>query len=377
MPPPRPYTLVAELSYRCPLHCPYCSNPVDIGGDRWRAELETEHWTRVFREARALGVVQLALTGGEPMVRRDLDELVSAAREAGLYSTLVTAGTTLTRERAARLREMGLDHVQVSIQSPDPAENDRIAGVRSFEKKLVAARAARELGFPLTINCVLHRQNLDRIEEILALAEQLDAQRLELANTQYYGWAVANQGALMPTRGQLERGEEAVRRFRERVGPRITVLWVLPDLHEDLPKPCMGGWGRTTILVAPNGEALPCQAAATVPGLTFPNVQERSLGWIWNESDAFARFRGTDWMQEPCRSCPLGRQEEDWGGCRCQALRLTGDAAATDPVCRFSPHHTTVVAARDPAQTDEFTYRTTRSPRGGDGGHVGSRLRVS
>jgi PqqA peptide cyclase len=377
MPPPRPYTLVAELSYRCPLHCPYCSNPVDIGGDRWRAELETEHWTRVFREARALGVVQLALTGGEPMVRRDLDELVSAARDAGLYSTLVTAGTTLTRERAARLREMGLDHVQVSIQSPDPAENDRIAGVRSFEKKLVAARAARELGFPLTINCVLHRQNLDRIEEILALAEQLDAQRLELANTQYYGWAVANQGALMPTRGQLERGEEAVRRFRERVGPRITVLWVLPDLHEDLPKPCMGGWGRTTILVAPNGEALPCQAAATIPGLTFPNVRERSLGWIWNESDAFARFRGTDWMQEPCRSCPLGRQEEDWGGCRCQALRLTGDAAATDPVCRFSPHHSTVVAARDLPQTDEFTYRTTRSPRGGDGGHVGSRLRVS
>jgi len=362
MPPPRPYTLVAELSYRCPLHCPYCSNPVDIGGDRWRLELETEHWTRVFREARALGVVQLALTGGEPMVRRDLDELVSAAREAGLYSTLVTAGTTLTLERAARLREMGLDHVQVSIQSPDPAENDRIAGVRSFEKKLAAARAARELGFPLTINCVLHRQNLNRIEEILLLAEQLDAQRLELANTQYYGWAVANQGALMPTRGQLERGEEAVRRFRERVGPRITVLWVLPDLHEDLPKPCMGGWGRTTILVAPNGEALPCQAAANIPGLTFPNVRERSLGWIWNESDAFARFRGTDWMQEPCRSCPLGRQEEDWGGCRCQALRLTGDAAATDPVCRFSPHHATVVAARDLAQTEEFTYRTTRSP---------------
>jgi len=368
MPPPRPYTLVAELSYRCPLHCPYCSNPVDIGGDRWRAELETEHWTRAFREARALGVVQLALTGGEPMVRRDLDELVSAAREAGLYSTLVTAGTTFTRARAASLKTAGLDHVQVSIQSPDPAENDRIAGVRSFEKKLAAARAARELGFPLTINCVLHRQNLDRIEEILVLAERLDAQRLELANTQYYGWAVANQGALMPTRGQLERGEEAVRRFRERVGPRITVLWVLPDLHEDLPKPCMGGWGRTTMLVAPNGEALPCQAAATIPGLTFPNVRERSLGWIWNESDAFTRFRGTDWMQEPCRSCPLGRQEEDWGGCRCQALRLAGDAAATDPVCRFSPHHTTVVAARDLPQTDEFTYRTTRSPRGGDGG---------
>jgi PqqA peptide cyclase len=360
MSPPKPYTLVAELSYRCPLHCPYCSNPVDIRGDRWRSELETEHWIRAFHEARALGVVQLALTGGEPMVRRDLDELVAAGRAAGLYSTLVTAGTTLTPKRAAQLKEAGLDHVQVSIQSPDQEECDRIAGVRSFEKKIVAARAARELGLPLTINCVLHRQNLDRIEEILQLAEDLDAQRLELANTQYYGWAVLNQDALMPTREQLERGEEAVQRFRERVGPRITVLWVLPDYYEDLPKPCMGGWGQTMIVVAPNGEALPCQAAATIPGLEFANVRERSLEWIWNESDAFGRFRGTDWMQEPCRSCPLGRQEEDWGGCRCQALRLTGDAAATDPVCRFSPHHETVVVAREAAQSDEFTYRTTR-----------------
>src|SRR5829696_3763861 len=370
MPPPRPYTLVAELSYRCPLHCPYCSNPVDIGAARWRAELETEHWTRVFAEARALGVLQLALTGGEPMLRRDLDELVAAGREAGLYSTLVTAGTTLTRERALELKEAGLDHVQVSIQSPDPAENDRIAGVQSFEKKVAAARAARELGFPLTINCVLHRQNLDRVEEILALAEQLDAQRLELANTQYYGWAVANQGALMPTRAQLERGEAAVQRFRERVGPRITVLWVLPDYYEDLPKPCMGGWGSSAIVVAPNGEALPCQAATTIPGLEFANVREHSLEWIWDESDAFTRFRGTDWMQEPCRSCPLGRQDVDFGGCRCQALRLAGDAAATDPVCRYSPHHDTVAAARDAAQTDEFTYRTTRSRGGGDGGRV-------
>jgi PqqA peptide cyclase len=360
MPPPRPYTLVAELSYRCPLHCPYCSNPVDIGGDRYRAELETEHWTRVFREARALGVLQLALTGGEPMLRRDLDELVAAGRAAGLYSTLVTAGTRLTRERATQLKEAGLDHVQVSIQSPDPAENDRIAGIRSFEKKLAAARAARELGLPLTINCVLHRQNLDRVEQLLLLAEELGAQRVELANTQYYGWAVVNQDALLPTRVQLERGEEAVRRFRERVGPRITVLWVLPDYYEDLPKPCMSGWARSTIVVAPNGDALPCQAAATIPGLEFASVRERALDWIWHESDAFTRFRGTDWMQEPCRSCPLGRQEQDWGGCRCQALRLTGDAAATDPVCRFSPHHGKVVAARESGQSDEFTYRTMR-----------------
>jgi len=360
---PRPSTLIAELSYQCPLHCPYCSNPLDIGGEHYRSELETEHWIRAFSEARRLGVLQLALTGGEPMVRRDLDELVAAGRDAGLYSTLVTAGTLLTPARAARLKEAGLDHVQVSIQSPDPEENDLIAGVRSFEKKLAAARTARELGFPLTINCVLHRRNLDRIEDLLRLAEELDAQRLELANTQYYGWAALNQQALLPTRAQLERGEEAVRRFRERVGPRITVLWVLPDYFEDLPKPCVGGWGRTTILIAPNGEALPCHAASTIPGLEFPDVREHSLDWIWHEADAFRRFRGTDWMQEPCRSCPLGRQEEDFGGCRCQALRLTGDAAATDPVCRFSPHHDRVVAAREPERNGEFVYRTTRPAR--------------
>src|SRR5919199_675832 len=269
MPAPRPYTLVGELTYQCPLHCPYCSNPVDIGGEFGRGQPETADWMRVFR-------------------------------------------------------------------------------------------AARELGFPLTINCVLHRQNLDRIEQILALAEELDAQRLELANTQYYGWAALNQQALMPTPAQLERGEAAVQRFRARVGPRITVLWVLPDYFEDLPKPCTGGWARTTILVSPNGEALPCHAASTIPGLDFPNLRDRSLEWIWHEADAFARFRGTDWMQEPCRSCPLGRQEEDWGGCRCQALRLTGDVAATDPVCRFSPHHDVVVAARDARGPDELVYRTMR-----------------
>src|SRR5215216_2862811 len=363
MPPPRPYTLVAELSYRCPLRCPYCSNPVDIGADRYRAELEGEHWMRVFHEARALGVLQLALTGGEPMLRGDLDELVAAGRAAGLYSTLVTGATLFTRERAERLKEAGLDHVQVSIQSPDPEENDRIAGNRSFEKKIAAARVAKELDFPLTINCVLHRQNLDRIEEMLDLALDLEAQRLELANTQYYGWAVANQDALLPSWEQLRRAEEAVQRFRERVGPKVDVLWVLPDFYEDLPKPCMGGWGRTAIVVAPNGDVLPCQAASTIPGLEFANVREHPLEWIWHESDAFTRFRGTDWMQEPCRTCPLGRQEVDWGGCRCQALRLVGDAAATDPVCRFSAHHDRVVAAREPAQTAEFVYRTMKRPR--------------
>ena len=360
--PTRPSTLIAELSYQCPLHCPYCSNPVDIGGEKYRHELETEHWLRAFGEARRLGVLQLALTGGEPMLRRDLDELCAGARDAGLYSSLITAGTLLTRERAEALKEAGLDHVQISIQSPDPDDNDRIAGNRSFAKKIAAAHAAKELGFPLTINTVLHRANLDRIDQLLELALELGAQRLELANTQYYGWAVPNQGALMPTREQLQRGEEAVQRFRARVGPKVDVLWVLPDYFEDLPKPCMGGWGRTAMVMAPNGDVLPCQAAATIPGLEFANVRDHSLEWIWNESDAFMRFRGTDWMQEPCRSCPLGRQEEDFGGCRCQALRLTGDASATDPVCQFSPHHDRIVAARTPADTDEFVYRTMKRP---------------
>ncbi len=361
-PEPRPFTLIAELSYRCPLHCPYCSNPLEIGAEKYRRELETEHWLRTFRQARELGVLQLALTGGEPMLRRDLVELCAGARESGLYSSLITAGTLFTRERADGLKSAGLDHVQISIQSPDAEENDRIAGNRSFDKKIAAARLARELDFPLTINCVLHRQNLDRIEDLLELALDLGAQRLELANTQYYGWAVANQSALLPSWEQLRRGEEAVKRFRERVGPKVDVLWVLPDFYEDLPKPCMGGWGRNAMVVAPHGEVLPCQAASTIPGLEFANIREYSLEWIWSESDAFARFRGTDWMQEPCRSCPLGRQETDWGGCRCQALRLTGDAAATDPVCRFSPHHGRVVSARESAQTEEFVYRTMKRP---------------
>ncbi len=362
MPPPRPSTLIAELSYQCPLHCPYCSNPLHIGGDAYRDELETGDWIRAFQEARALGVLQLALTGGEPMLRADLVELCAGARDAGLYSSLITAGTLFTRERAQALKAAGLDHVQISIQSPDPADNDRIAGNRSFEKKIAAAGFAKELDFPLTINCVLHRQNLDRVQQVLDLALELGAQRLELANTQYYGWAVPNQDALMPTREQLDRAEEAVVRFRERVGPKVDVLWVLPDYFEDLPKPCMGGWGTTAMVVAPNGDVMPCQAASTIPGLELPNLREHPLEWIWTESGAFGRFRGTDWMQEPCRSCPLGRQEVDFGGCRCQALRLAGDAAATDPVCRFSPHHGRVVAARDPAPTDELVYRTMKRP---------------
>jgi pyrroloquinoline quinone biosynthesis protein E len=366
MPTPNPLLLIAELSYRCPLHCPYCSNPLEIGSARYRDELTTDRWAQVFREAAELGVLQLALTGGEPMLRRDLEQLTAVARDAGLYSTLVTSAIPFPRARAQALREAGLDHVQISIQDAEPQSSDRLAGRASFERKLTAARLVVELGFPLTVNVVVHRQNLDRIEEIISLAERLGARRLELANAQYHGWAVLSRRALMPAREQIEAGERAVARARDRLGSRMEILWVLPDYYEEYPKPCMGGWGNQAIVVTPNGEALPCQAAATVPGLAFDNVRERSLGEIWFESDAFNRFRGTAWMTEPCRSCPLGRQEVDFGGCRCQALQLTGSAQATDPVCHLSPHHEVVLAAREAAATegDELVYRTTRVAAG-------------
>jgi pyrroloquinoline quinone biosynthesis protein E len=370
MPASNPLLLIAELTYRCPLHCPYCSNPVDIGAGRHREELSGEEWARVFREATELGVLQLALTGGEPMARRDIVELVAASTENGLYSTLVTSGLPFPRKRAEALRAAGLDHVQISFQDSDPTTGDAIAGTASFARKLEAAALAKELGFPLTINVVLHRRNLDRIEAIIALAEEFGARRLELANTQYHGWALINRSALMPSREQLEHGERAVARARERLGPKMEILWVLPDYYEDLPKPCMGGWARDAVLVQPNGSVLPCQAAATIPGLPIENVRERPLREIWFESEMFNRFRGTEWMAEPCRSCVLGRQELDFGGCRCQALALTGDAAATDPVCHLSPHHQIVVEAREaanqpvPAPADVDTplvYRTTRA----------------
>jgi pyrroloquinoline quinone biosynthesis protein E len=367
---PNPLLLIAELSYKCPLHCPYCSNPLAIGADKYNDELSTEDWCRVFGEAAELGVLQLALTGGEPLVRKDAEVLTRAASTAGLYTNLITAGTPFTRKRAEALREAGLDMVQVSIQDSDPINSDRIAGTKSFSKKIEAAHLARELGFPLTINVVLHRQNLDRIEEIIQLAEDLDARRVELANSQYGGWALLNREALMPTREQLEHGERVVTAARERIGPKMEILWVLPDYYEELPKPCMGGWGRDAMVIAPNGDVLPCQAATTIPDLEFENVRDRPLAEIWFESDAFNRFRGTDWMPEPCQSCPLGRQEVDFGGCRCQALALLGDANLTDPVCHLSPHHALIVAAREAANTPERTverdgelvYRTMDLP---------------
>jgi pyrroloquinoline quinone biosynthesis protein E len=350
-----PTTLLAELTHRCPLHCPYCSNPVDLL--RAEAELTTDEWKRVFREARGLGVLQLGLSGGEPLLRKDLEELAAHARSVDLYSTLVTSGLGLTRPRAERLKEAGLEHIQISIQDSDPAVAEEIAGVRSVRHKQAAAALVRELGFAFTINVVLHRANLDRIGEIIELAASLGADRLELANTQYYGWGLRNRAALQPTREQVERSRETAERAMQRFRGRMQITYVLPDYYEPFPKACYGGWGKTYLVIAPNGAVLPCHGATQITSLTFDNVREHSLEWIWEQSEAFRIFRGDAWMKEPCRSCP--RKAVDFGGCRCQAFALTGDAANTDPVCTLTPMRRLIDdALLEPAHaTPEYQYR--------------------
>lgn len=356
----RPYTLVAELTYRCPLRCVYCSNPLDYG--QHREELDTETWLRVLREAEDLGVVQLNLTGGEPLVRDDLEALIAEARRLDLYTNLITSGIPLRRERLARFRELGLDNVQISIQDTEALASDRIAGRRSFERKLTVATWVKELGFPLTLNTVLHRENLDHVADIVALAEQLGADRLELANTQYLGWALPNRAALLPTQEQLARAREVAAEARRRLRGRMEVLFVTPDYYTDLPKACMDGWGRRFIVLSPYGLALPCHAAHTLPGLRFESVRERSLGDIWRDSAGFSAFRGESWMPEPCRSCE--RRGIDFGGCRCQAFHLTGNAAATDPTCRLSPDHHLIETARREAADARPASLLYRSLRG-------------
>ncbi|MEO0966982.1 MAG: pyrroloquinoline quinone biosynthesis protein PqqE [Cyanobacteria bacterium J06639_18] len=355
----RPFSLVAELTYRCPLACPYCSNPIDWSSGKYRQELDTNRWLQVIEQARSLGVLQLGLSGGEPLLRQDLEILVEKAATLGLYTTLVTAATLLTRSRATKLRKLGLDHIQISIQDSRASESDRIAGITSFEQKITAARLVKELGFPLTLNFVLHRQNLDRIEEILELAETLEADRVELANTQYYGWAFKNREALLPSREQLQRAQKAVTAVRKRNKIPMGIIYVIPDYYAEYPKPCMGGWGKRTIVVTPNGDGLPCQAASIIPSLEFANIREHSLEWIWYESPAFNRFRGDDWIPEPCQSCELTnekgvlRRELDRGGCRCQAFAIAQDENATDPVCHLSPHHDRIVAIRNQTELEQ------------------------
>ena len=338
--PEKPFGLLAELTYSCPLACAYCSNPTNL--TEYGDELSTAEWQRIIVEARDLGVLQLHLSGGEPLLRRDIVDLVHSATEVGLYTNLVTSAIGLSRRRAEELREAGLDHVQVSIQADEPALSDRIAGTPSFDRKIAAARMVKELGWPLTLNVVLHRQNIDRIPAVLAWAEELGADRIELANTQYYGWAWKNRSALLPSREQLQRAEGVVREAKQRLAGQMEIVYVIPDYYSKYPKPCMGGWASRQLTVAPNGDALPCPAAQSLP-LPRANVREHPLEWIWESSPMFQAFRGTDWMPDPCRSCD--RKEIDFGGCRCQAFQLTGDPTRTDPVCHLSPDHELVAEA--------------------------------
>jgi PqqA peptide cyclase len=353
---PNPLALIAEITHRCPLHCVYCSNPLELTS---RAEeLSTADWLRVFREAAALGVLHLHLTGGEPMARPDLAELIAGARSLRLYTNLITSGIGLSRERLAQLVEAGLDHIQLSFQDSNEGQANWIAGTRAHAHKLELATWIRELQtrehqtrqlharghrIAFTTNLVVHRQNIGHLEEMIAALEALHPDRMEIAHAQYYGWALQNRSALLPTRAQLDRAITVVAAAEERMRGKIRIDMVIPDYHARFPKACMGGWGRQLLLIDPAGRALPCHAAGVIPGLRFDNVREHSLDWIWKNSEAFQKFRGEDWMPEPCRSCD--RRKEDFGGCRCQAFLLTGDAAATDPVCELAPLHQLIVDA--------------------------------
>ena len=352
-PPANPLWLLAELTYRCPLHCVYCSNPVEYA--RYQSELSTDGWIKVLREARELGCVQLGFSGGEPLVRDDLELLVREAHAIGYYTNLITSGVGLSETRIAELRRAGLDHIQLSFQDSTRELNDFLSHTRTFELKARLARLIKEQGYPMVLNVVLHRQNLDHVEQILTMAEQIGAEYVELANTQYYGWALLNREHLLPSREQLTHAEEVTRRFRERVGTKIKVYFVVPDYFEGRPKPCMNGWGSVFMVVTPDGVALPCHEARVIRELEFPRVEEHPLRWIWYESPAFNRFRGFQWMGEPCRSCP--ERFKDYGGCRCQAYLLTGNGANTDPVCELSPMHDRVAEIVERADAHAKSHR--------------------
>ena len=329
-----PQLLLAEVTHRCPLHCPYCSNPQEL--IRAAEELTTNDWVRVLEEAAAMGVFHVGFSGGEPLARKDLPDLVVAARTAGLYTNLITSAVGLTREKAERLVTAGLDSIQISFQANESVLADEISGTSAHHLKLEAARMVRELGLPLSLNVVLHRRNLVRLDAIIELAHELGARQLELANVQFYGWAFTNRDQLLPTRAQVATAFSTAAAARKRLQGVMDVIYVLPDYFGDFPKPCMQGWGRKYLTVNPRGEVLPCPTASAIPGMKFDNVRDQSLAAIWSNSGAFNRFRGTDWMPEPCRSCD--RRLDDFGGCRCQAALIAGNAAFTDPACSKSPY---------------------------------------
>jgi PqqA peptide cyclase len=341
-----PLWLLLELTYRCPLHCVFCYNPTDNA--HTAAELSTEEWLRVLREARALGAVQLGLSGGEPLARDDLEVIVAEAHRLGFYINLITSGIGMNEARIKALKAAGLDHIQLSFQDSTRELNDFLSSTRTFELKARVAELIRAHDYPMVLNVVLHRHNIEHVAEILDMAERLGAQYVELANTQYYGWAWLNREQLLPSRAQLQQAEAVTERFRARVGSRMQVYFVVPDYFETRPKPCMSGLGKLFLAIAPDGTAMPCHAARMLPGLDLPNVQQQAVRSIWYDSAAFNRFRGDAWMKEPCRSCP--EKHQDFGGCRCQAYLLTGDAANADPVCELSPHHGLVSAAVERAE---------------------------
>ncbi|WP_423213120.1 pyrroloquinoline quinone biosynthesis protein PqqE [Paraburkholderia ginsengiterrae] len=345
-----PLWLLTELTYRCPLHCAFCYNPVDFASHG--AELDTDTWRDVITQARGLGAAQIGFSGGEPLVRDDLETLVAHARGLGFYTNLITSGVGLNEQRIAALKEAGLDHIQLSFQDSTRELNDFVSSTKTFDLKHRVARLIKAHGYPMVLNCVLHRYNLPHVAQIIDMALEMGADYLELANTQYYGWAMLNREQLMPTSEQLQEAEAMVNRYRERVGDRCRILFVVPDYFESRPKACMNGWGSVFLGIAPDGTALPCHAARSLPGLSLPRVQDTALADIWYHSHAFNAFRGDDWMREPCRSCD--ERGADHGGCRCQAYLLTGDAAAADPVCAKSAHHEqieqVVTLARRPAR---------------------------
>ncbi len=354
---PNPLALIAEVTHRCPLHCVYCSNPLQMIGAK--AELSTQDWVRVFHQARELGILHLHLTGGEPVARADLKDLVEAAHAAGLYTNLITSGIGLPETRLAALVDAGLDHIQLSFQDSRDEPANWIAGTKAHAHKIALSEAIRKFRVAFTVNLVVHRQNLDHLDEMIGFVEGLKPDRLEIAHSQYYGWALLNREALMPTQEQLENCLRTVDAAEKRLSGRMRIDCVVPDYYARYPKACMGGWGRRLMLIDPSGQVLPCHAAGVIPGMKFDNVKEHPLEWIWRESSAFQRFRGEAWMPEPCRSCE--RRAEDFGGCRCQAFLLAGDASATDPVCSLAPTHHLVETAREMKSADRgpvaWSYR--------------------
>jgi len=346
--PGPPLWLLAELTYRCPLHCVFCFNPVDFA--RQEDELDTDGWIRTLREARALGSVQCGFSGGEPLLRLDLETLVGEAHKLGYYTNLLTTGVGLTDARARALKDNGLDHVQLSFQDSTREMNDFLSNTRTFDLKYKVAAMIKEYDWPMVLNCVIHRMNIEHIDKIIDMALELGAETLELANTQYYSWAVVNRDHLLPSCEQLKKAERITNKYRERYGDRITIIFVVPDYYENRPKKCMNGWGNVFLCVAPDGTALPCHTARMLPGAAFPNVADHSMEEIWYGSEGFNRYRGKGWMKEPCRSC--SESDDDLGGCRCQAMLLAGDPAAADPVCDKSPQRHVVDKAIAQAQTE-------------------------